>query len=109
MAQQTDDRWYEAELLRLQANFLVEIEGSYPEIRVRADELLHRSLEVAERQGALAWRLRTACSLYQLHEDTTAAAGSRDLLASVVDQFAQGQGTADLMIAKSLLAGRSIV
>ncbi len=108
LAEETDDRWYEAELLRLQANLLVEIEGSYPEIRARADELLQRSLEVADRQGALAWKLRAACSLFQLHEDTTAELTSRRLLTSVVEQFEQGHGTADYMIAKSLLAGRSM-
>ena len=108
MAERTGDRWYEAELLRLQAEMLIEAEGSYPEIRARADELLHRSLDVAAAQGAKAWTLRTACSLFRLHEDTTGALEAKNRLESVVESFDQGHSTGDMMIAQGLLAGRIV-
>ena len=99
------DSWYEAEILRQQATLLVESEGDYPEIRLQADEILGQALEVAQRQQAKAWMLRIAISLARLHDRSYAADEARQRLQEVVDGFGQGHETADMRIARSLLAG----
>ena len=56
--------WCAPELLRLQADQAVAVSGSSG--FDRAEAALFRSLELAERQNTLAWRLRTAISLASL-------------------------------------------
>ena len=105
VSRRSGDTWYEAEILRQQAALLIESEGDYPEIRHQAEEILNQALAVAERQGAKAWTLRIATSLARLHDRSYVAAEARLRLQSVVDGFGQGHETADMKIARSLLAG----
>ena len=68
-----------------------------------AETLFEQSMQIAQRQGALAWQLRTAMSLATLWRDQRQGARARDLLASTYSRFAEGHGTRDLRQARSLL------
>ena len=67
------------------------------------EECFLRSLDVAARQGALFWELRTATSLARLWRDQGRGSEARELLASVYERFSEGFETADLRAARLLL------
>lgn len=64
---------------------------------------LNKSLEVARRQKAKSWELRTATSLACLYRDQSLCAEAIGLLAPVYDTFTEGFDTRDLKEAKALL------
>jgi ATP/maltotriose-dependent transcriptional regulator MalT len=68
-----------------------------------AEHLFHQSLDLAGRQGALAWELRSAASLARLRRRQSRAGEARAMLASAYDRFVEGFETADLVAAKRLL------
>jgi len=61
------------------------------------------SLDLAQQQGALSWKLRTATSLARLWRDQKRVAEAYGLLGSVQACFTEGDGTADLATASRLL------
>lgn len=65
-----------------------------------ARTLFDRSLAVARQQGALSWELRTVTSLARWIRSPEHLAA----LAAVLGRFTQGEGTADLVAARTLLA-----
>lgn len=67
---------------------------------------LAASLALAERQGALSWRLRTAMSLAALRRQQGAKAPLDDLAATYA-RFTEGFDTTDLKAARLMLDGRS--
>jgi len=89
-----------AEVLRTKANILLSTG------RAQSDEieaiLLH-SLEIARRQQALCWELRTSCDLARLWQGQGRKREALKLLQSVYDQFTEGFDAADLKDAKALL------
>jgi class 3 adenylate cyclase/predicted ATPase/ABC-type transport system involved in cytochrome c biogenesis ATPase subunit len=101
IAEQTSERFFEAELLRLNARALV-IEGA-PGVWTDAQKRLEESLAVAQSQKARLFELRVAVGLARLHRDQGRCAEARDLLAPVYDWFAEGFDTQDLREAKALL------
>jgi predicted ATPase/DNA-binding winged helix-turn-helix (wHTH) protein len=89
------------ELLRLKAALLrvpprADIAGS--------DACFRQSLELARRQSALGWELRTAMSLARILAESGRAIEARDLLQPVYEQFTEGHATADLQTAKAFLS-----
>jgi predicted ATPase/DNA-binding winged helix-turn-helix (wHTH) protein len=95
------DLCYLPELLRVKGALLL----STPEPSAEdAENCLMRSLEESRRQGARAWELRTAVDLAALWADQGKPQQSRALLRPVYEQFTEGLDTADLKMAKSLLA-----
>jgi class 3 adenylate cyclase len=60
------------------------------------------SLDLAARQGALAWELRTTISLARLMADRGQRAAARDRLVLVHDRFTEGFETPDLLEARAL-------
>ncbi len=72
--------WCAAELLRAQGETLLK---RSPGNASRAEALFEESLEVARRQGALSWELRTAMSLARLRQSRGAVQEAFRLLASV--------------------------
>jgi predicted ATPase/DNA-binding winged helix-turn-helix (wHTH) protein len=94
------------ELLRIKATILM----SAPQADLpRAEELLQRSLELASRQHALAWELRTATSFAQLRSMQGRHQEARDLLAPVFDRYTEGFESSDLKAAKALLDRLAII
>ena len=65
---------------------------------------MRQALDVARRQGALAWQLRAAMSLARLWRGQQRVSQARKLLGPVYRRFTEGFGTADLIAAKALLA-----
>ena len=91
--------WCSSELLRLMARQRVRS----PDGQRDAEALLLRSLEIAERQNALSWQLRTATDLASLWRDMHRASEGRRLLTSVYRQYSEGHETHDLRQARNML------
>jgi predicted ATPase/DNA-binding winged helix-turn-helix (wHTH) protein len=68
-----------------------------------AETLFHRSMDLARRQSALSWELRTAISLARLWRDQHRLDAAHELLAAVRDRFAEGFQTRDVLRADALL------
>jgi predicted ATPase len=68
-----------------------------------AEDWLSCSLELARRQSALAWELRTAMSLALLRSKQDRHGEARGALAAVYDRFTEGFETSDLRAARRLL------
>ena len=99
--EKSNERWYEAEIHRLQGEFALDEKG--PMAAVAAEECFGRSLDIARRQQAKSWELRAATSLAKLWLGLDKTEEAHDLLAPVYDWFTEGFDTADLKDAKALL------
>ena len=67
------------------------------------DDCYHRSIEIARRQSAKFWELRTAVSRARFWCDQGKRREARELLAPVYGWFTEGFETADLREARALL------
>jgi len=101
-AEQTEAGWYLAELLRTKGE--LHLLERVPSAVATAEACFKQALDVARRQGALAWELRAAMSLARLWRGQRRANEARKLLGPVYRRFTEGFETADLMAAKALLA-----
>ena len=119
--ERTEGRYYEAELYRLKGELtlqeskveshrsqvqsqkpvLSDAEGSQGE--KEAEACFHKALEVARKQQAKSWELRTATSLARLWQKQGKKEEAHDLLAPVYEWFTEGFDTRDLQEAKTLL------
>ncbi len=68
-----------------------------------AEAVFEQSLALAQQQGALAWELRTACSLARLWRSQGRLEAARDLVGATFSRFNEGFATADLRAAHQLL------
>jgi predicted ATPase/DNA-binding winged helix-turn-helix (wHTH) protein len=93
--------WCGAEILRIEGEMI--LKAGAAEADAAAEAAFRRSLDMAHRQGARSWALRTATSLARLWRDRGRAAEARTLLADVYSGFSEGFATADLVAAKSVL------
>jgi predicted ATPase len=98
--ERTDERWYEAELHRLQGELLLHLDT--PDVP-QAEACFHQALTLARRQQARSWELRAAVSLSCLWQQQGKRTAAYDLLAPVYDWFTEGFDTADLQEAHALL------
>jgi predicted ATPase len=94
--------FHEAELHRLQGEFLLQREASEGACR-EAEACFHRALTVARRQQAKSLELRAAMSLGRLYRQQGRLAEARPLLAETYSWFTEGFDTRDLQEAKALL------
>jgi predicted ATPase/DNA-binding winged helix-turn-helix (wHTH) protein len=101
-AEPTDALWSLPEVLRVDAELL--LWHAAPSAPNAAETKLLRSLDVARRQSALSWELRSATSLARLWGRAGRTTEGRDLLAAICDRFSEGFGTADVIAARQLLA-----
>jgi predicted ATPase/DNA-binding winged helix-turn-helix (wHTH) protein len=88
------------EMLRLKGDFLV---NRSPSNITEGENCFRRSLELAHRQGALSWQLRTATSLARLRASQDRREEAREMLAAVFGRFTEGKETVDLRAAADLL------
>jgi predicted ATPase len=100
VADNTAERWYEAELYRLKGELLHQSAASQGE----AEQSLQHALEIARRQQAKSWELRAALSLSRLWRQQGKRQEAYDLLAPIYHWFTEGFDTADLQDARALLA-----
>jgi class 3 adenylate cyclase/predicted ATPase len=108
----TGERWWEAELHRLQGELLL-IQGADrgdwradptgPSLIAEAESCFQRALDVARCQQAKSFELRAAMSLSRLWQRQGKRQEARDLLAPIYHWFTEGFDTADLQAAKALL------
>ena len=96
----TDERWYEAELFRLQGE-LLQKQGDDPE---RVEECFRHAISIAQQQDAKSWELRAVVSLVRLLEGQDRCQEARRMLADVYGWFTEGFGTPDLQEAEALLS-----
>ena len=91
--------WWLPEALRIKGEALVLCKGDMN----AAEEHFRRSLDLAHRQGALSWELRTATSFAQLLRSQGRPADANKRLQPVYNRFTEGFDTADLKAARALL------
>jgi class 3 adenylate cyclase/predicted ATPase len=100
LAEETGDRWFQAETLRLTGEVLLATGDA------RAAEASYReAMAIAQRQSAKLWELRAAMSLAHLWRDQGKRTEAHDLLTPVYGWFTEGFGTPVLQEAKALLEG----
>ena len=97
-AEKTDERYYEAEILRLKGELLL-MQGHEAE----AETSFHKAIEVARRQSAKSWELRATVSLCRLWQEQGRMDEARQMLAEIYGWFTEGFDTPDLQEAKALL------
>ncbi|MDR3485659.1 MAG: winged helix-turn-helix domain-containing protein [Bradyrhizobium sp.] len=69
-----------------------------------AEQAFRRSIELADQQSALSWRLRASTSLARLQFRQGRREEARKVLGETYARFGEGFGTADLKTAERLLA-----
>jgi predicted ATPase len=89
--------------MRIKAEVLLLFEGATKQ----AEDLFHRCLALAHRQGALSWELRAAASLARALRDRSRQVEALAVLEPVYDRFTEGFETADLKAATTLLSALS--
>jgi predicted ATPase len=102
----TGMRYYEAELYRLQGEFVLQSRlrqsgAQTPDAKEEAS--FRKALEVARQQGAKSLELRTAVSLCYLWQQQGKRQAAAQLLAPMYHWFREGFETADLQEAQALL------
>jgi predicted ATPase len=98
---ETEERWWEAELYRLQGSLL--LQRPIPEA-LRAESCFQQALAVALGQQAKSLELRAAMSLSRLWQQQGKQDAARNLLAPIYNWFTEGFDTPDLQAANALLA-----
>ena len=95
------ENWCAAEILRV-AGEAVRRAAAQDSAQM-AEALFQRSLDLARRQNALSWELRTATSIARLWKDQHRVGAARELLSAVRDRFSEGFQTRDCRKADILL------
>jgi DNA-binding SARP family transcriptional activator/predicted ATPase len=99
VGQETNERWWDAELLRLRAELLL---ANGAEL-ASAEAALARALEIARGQGAKSLELRAAGALAGVWARSGREAEARELLLPLYRWFTEGLETPDLKAARTLL------
>lgn len=97
----TAETWCSPELLRLTAEQLVRNGPSSPPADAQA--ILLRSLDLARKQRALVWELRTAASLARLWRGATPPLQVRALLEPLLARVPEENGTPEVLAVRSAL------
>ncbi len=96
------ERWWEAELYRLQGEFLLRVTCGIQHA-TEAEACFRQALDIAHRQHAKSWELRAAMSLSRLWQRQGKHDDARQLLTEIYSWFTEGFDTADLQEARALL------
>jgi tetratricopeptide (TPR) repeat protein len=98
-AEQSGERFFEAEIYRLRGELLLQSEAPQAEV----EECFHQAIKVAQRQQAKSPELRAVMSLARLWQKQGKREEARQRLAEIYGWFTEGFDTADLQEAKALL------
>jgi adenylate cyclase len=102
--EQTQERYWEAEIHRVRADLLrAAAESDAPSAVPSADESYQHALDVARRQGARSLELRAAVSLAQAWHAAGRRHEARKVLTPIYDWFSEGHETTDVQAAAALL------
>jgi class 3 adenylate cyclase/predicted ATPase len=117
----TGERWYEAELYRLKGTLTLQKEfkvqssefkvpspqplkpSTQTEAEQEAESYFLKAIEIAQKQQAKSWELRTSTSLARLWQQQGKTAEAHKLLSDVYNWFTEGFDTKDLQEAKALI------
>jgi DNA-binding winged helix-turn-helix (wHTH) protein/predicted ATPase len=105
----TGERFYEAELSRLQGVYALQQTGAQHATRGQhtgidvAEASLHTAIAIARKQHAKAFELRASTDLARLWSQQGKHHAARDLLGEIYPWFTEGGETADVQQAKALL------
>jgi predicted ATPase/predicted negative regulator of RcsB-dependent stress response len=99
LANETGERFYEAELHRLRGELLLAASGGEDEV----EACFQKALQVAHEQEAKSLELRAATSLAQLWARQGKANQAGQMLGEVYKWFSEGFDTPDLQEARSLM------
>lgn len=94
LAAKSRERFYEAELLRVKGELLIESE---------AEICFRRAIAIAQAQRAKSLELRATMSLARLFQKQGRIAEARKMLAEIYGWFTEGFDTLDLIEAKALM------
>ena len=97
-ADETKDRWAQAETLRLRGDVLLAAGDA-----AAAEASYGEALTLARQQSAKLWELRAAMSLARLWRDQGKRTAAHELLGPIYGWFTEGFGTPVLQDAKALL------
>ena len=130
VADQTGERWCEAELYRLKGTLTLQskVPGPKPvlpapvpqaqvspstslrinsvegfQVEEEAEECFHKAIEIARQQLAKSWELRASTSLARLWQQQGKKGKAHELIAEIYNWFTEGFDTVDLKEAKALL------
>jgi class 3 adenylate cyclase/predicted ATPase len=106
LVQDSDERWWEAELYRLKGELTLKqlsSPGSESDREKVAEDYFDKALRIASSQGAKSLELRAAVSLCRLRRRQGKEAEGRQTLAEVYGWFTEGFDVADLQEARALL------
>ncbi len=92
--------WYLPELIRIKGELMLRIARHSGD----AEPLFREAMDIAVRQGARFWELRCATSLARFMIGTGQSAEALPVLDNVCGTFAEGSDTADMRIARELIA-----
>jgi tetratricopeptide (TPR) repeat protein len=95
---QNKERWYEAEIRRLEGELLLAQSDE-----VGAEASYHKAIEVAQSQQAKSWELRATVSLCRLWQKQGKVSEARQVLGEIYGWFTEGFDTLDLQEAKTVL------
>ena len=93
--------WCSAEVLRLEALDLLDDNGAAGVYDAIA--MLERSLDIARRQGALSWELRTSASLVRVLAQHGRNADAHELMTGMLERFPDSTETPDYVAALELM------
>jgi hypothetical protein len=99
--EQHEERWYFPELLRVRGEVL--LRTGKQDVAKEAEKSFRQALDYSKRQQTVAWQLRAATSLAELHRAGEQKDHAHRILSSVYAHFTEGFDTADLREAKGLL------
>jgi predicted ATPase len=97
LAEETGERWAVPEILRVKASIVLRDSGQ--NAADEAQTLLRRSIEVAQSQGGVSWRLRSSCDLASLLRRQGKLAEGLQLLQSAYAEFDEDSDEPDLRAA----------
>src|SRR5215467_2306933 len=100
LVDKTGERWYEAELHRLQGELF--LQQTLDNVTA-AENCFHHAISIAQSQQAKSLELRATTSLAHLWQSQGKRQKAHDLLAPVYNWFTEGFDTTDLKDAKALL------
>jgi predicted ATPase len=106
VAEDGGQRWCVPELLRLKGELL--LRETRDQSFLAAENCFHQAVEIAGRQGALYWELRSVISLAQLRMTQGRSDDAQQALAPVYDRFTEGFETSNLRTARRMLDFGSI-
>jgi predicted ATPase/DNA-binding winged helix-turn-helix (wHTH) protein len=96
---QGPEHWWTPEILRARGALALGVDKDV----AKAESLFLQSIALAQKQGALAWELRTALALSELWASRGRGKDALTLLPAICDRFTEGIETANLSKAQHLL------